>query len=81
MIDHYYALYGRKPAFIEVFAQLDYVDTKRHKLALVNILNPVDSGYINSVERLFFFFFFIVMFTSQYTNWHVDGCRNRPEEK
>ena len=52
LIDHYYALYRRKPAFIKVFAQLDYADTKRHKLALVNILNPVDSGYINPVEWL-----------------------------
>ena len=72
MIDHYYALYGRKPAFIEVFAQLDYVDTKRHKLALVNILNPVDSGYINSVERLFFFFFF---YSHVYVSIHQLACR------
>ena len=72
MIDHYYALYGRKPAFIEVFAQLDYVDTKRHKLALVNILNPVDSGYINSVERLFIFFFF---YSHVYVSIHQLACR------
>ena len=53
--DHYRALHGRKPAFVEAFFQVDceYLGaTKRHKLALVKILNPVNYGYVDPDEGL-----------------------------
>ena len=49
--DHYRALHGRKLAFIEAFFQVDCGD-RRHNLALLNILNPVDSGYVDPNEGL-----------------------------
>ena len=53
--DHYRALHGRKPAFVEAFFQVDceYLGaTRRRKLALVKILNPVNSGYVDPDEGL-----------------------------
>ena len=53
--DHYRALHGRKPAFVEAFFQVDCEHlgaTIRRNLALVNILNPVDSGYVDPDEGL-----------------------------
>ena len=44
------------------------------------VLGPTSlCAYLANNFFFFFFFFFIVMFTSQYANRHVDGCRNRPE--
>ena len=43
--DHYRALHGRKPAFVQAFLQVDceyFGHTTKHDLALVDILNPVD---------------------------------------
>ena len=53
--DHYRPLHGRKQAFIEAFFQVDYEDfvgTGKRNLALLNMLNPVDSGYIDPDEGL-----------------------------
>ena len=53
--EHYRALHGRKPAFIEAFFQADceYVGaTRRRKLALVKIPNLVNSRYVDPDERL-----------------------------
>ena len=53
--DHYRALHGRKPAFVEAFFQVDckyFGDTVKHNLALVDVLNPVDSGYVDPDEGL-----------------------------
>lgn len=53
--DHYRALHGRKPAFIEAFFQVDceYVEaTRRPKLALLKIPNPVNSRYVDLDESL-----------------------------
>ena len=50
-VHHYRALHGRKPAFIEVFFQVDCGDWT-HNLALVNILNLVDSGYVDPDKGL-----------------------------
>ena len=59
--DHHRALHGRKPDFVEAFFQADceYVgDTTKYILPLVDIPNPVDSGYFDPhkglpwVERL-----------------------------
>ena len=50
--DHYRALHGRKPAFVEAFFQVDCEDTSRRNLALVRTLNPVDSGYVDPDEGL-----------------------------
>ena len=44
--DHYWALPWRKPPFIEALFQSDCRD-RRYNLALVNILNPVDSGDVD----------------------------------
>ena len=49
--DHCDALHGRKPAFIEGLFQVDCGD-RRHNLALVNILNLMDSGYVDPDEGL-----------------------------
>ena len=53
--DHYRALHGRKPAFVEAFFKLDCKysrDIRKQNLALVNMLNPVDSGYVDLYEGL-----------------------------
>ena len=53
--DHYRALHGRKPAFVEAFFKLDCEysgDIRKRNLALVNMLNPVDSGYVDPDEGL-----------------------------
>ena len=53
--DHYRALHGRKPAFVEAFFEVDceyFGDTRKQNLALVNTLNPVDSGYVDVDEGL-----------------------------
>jgi hypothetical protein len=52
---HYRALHGRKPAFVEAFFQVDckyFGDTAKRSLALVEILNPVESGYVDPDEGL-----------------------------
>ena len=41
----------RKPAFIEALFQVDCGDS-RHNLALVNILNRVDSGHVGPNQEL-----------------------------
>ena len=53
--DHYRALHGRKLAFVETFFQVDcgyFGETTKHNLALVDILNSVESGYVDPDERL-----------------------------
>ena len=54
--DHYRALHGRKPGFVEALFQVEYEDlratTTRRNLALVSILNLVDSGYVDPDEGL-----------------------------
>ena len=53
--DHYRVLHGRKPAFVKAFfpADCEYIgDTTKYNLALVDIPNPVDSGYVNPDEGL-----------------------------
>ena len=54
--DHYLALHGRKPRFVEALFQVGCEDlgatTTRGNLALVSILNPVDSGYVDLYEGL-----------------------------
>ena len=49
--DHCWALHGRKLGFIEAFFQIDSRD-RRDNLALVNILSPVDSAYVDPDEGL-----------------------------
>ena len=54
-VSHYLALYGRKPAFVEAFFQVDYKyfgDTAKRRLAPVDILNPVESVYVDPDEGL-----------------------------
>ena len=53
--DHYRALHGRKLTFVEAFFEVDceyFGDTRKQKLALVNMLNPVDSEYVDIDEGL-----------------------------
>jgi len=52
---HYRALHGRKPAFVEALFQVDcgyFGETTKHNLALVDMLNPVDSGFVDPDEGL-----------------------------
>ena len=53
--DHYRALHGRKPAFVEALLQMDcgyFGETTKHNLAFFDILNPVDSGFVDLDEGL-----------------------------
>jgi hypothetical protein len=52
--NHYRALHGRKPAFVEALFQVELHrgDTRKRNLALVDMLNPVDSGYVDPDEGL-----------------------------
>ena len=48
-----------------------------HWTLIIRMVRHAGMGRDRNIS--FFFFFFIVMFTSQYANGHVDGCRNWPE--
>ena len=54
--DHYRALHGRNPGFVEALFQVECEDlgatTTRRNLALLSILNPVDSEYVDPHEGL-----------------------------
>ena len=52
---YYQGLHGRKPAFVEAFFRVDceyFGESTKCNLALVDMLNPVDSGYVDPDEAL-----------------------------